>query len=487
MKRAILFLLGGSLLMPLLTHAQVQGAAATESTVKSIKGVELKGKAPVNPQILRVTLPTFQEATLSNGLRVFLLEDHKLPVFSLQFSIRGGGLADPPERRGLAMMTAAMLHEGTTRHTSREIAERFATLGASFGAAATPSSMETVVNVTGLSEHAGAIFALAGDVVRNPTFPADELEKFRTRYLSRLQHQRSLPGFLAREAFMGAIYGEHPGRHVAPPESVLRSVTREDLAGYHDAYYRPNNVILVAHGDLRIGELVTRLEQVFGSWQKAESPSVALPDLSPPGKPGVVLVDRPGSVQTSLWVGSLGIQRDSEDYFPLLVMNHILGGGPASRLFLNLREDKGYTYGVSSMFTGSNFPGVVVAVTDVRTDVTAAAMQELMSEIRRIVAEPVPAQELSSAKRALIGSFALSLDAPRALIANVLTQTIYGFPESYWDAYPQHVEAVTPNDIRRVAAKYYDAGHLQIVAVGDGAALRNVLAKYGEVQAAPGQ
>jgi len=169
------------------------------------------------------------------------------------------------------------------------------------------------------------------------------------------------------------------------------------------------------------------------------------------------------------------------------VMNHILGGGPASRLFLNLREDKGYTYGVSSMFTGSNFPGVVVAVTDVRTDVTAAAMHELMSEIQRIVAEPVSAQELLSAQRALIGSFALSLDAPRALIGNVLTQKTYGLPENYWDTYPQQVEAVTPADIRRVAGKYYDTGRLQIVAVGDGAALRGVLAKYGEVQAPQGQ
>ena len=486
MKRAIPFLLGGSLLVPLLVHAQVPGAPV-ERAAESIKGVELKGKAPVNPQLLRVTLPTPQEATLSNGLRVFLIEDHKLPAFSLQFSLRGGGLTDPPGRHGLAMLTAAMLHEGTKRHSSREIAEKFATLGASFGAAATPSSMETVINVTGLSEHADAILALAADVICNPAFPEEELEKFRARYLSTLQHQRSLPGFLAREAFMGAIYGTHPGSYVVPPESVLRSVTREDLAGYHDTYYRPNNVILVVHGDLTIEELVARLEQVFGTWRKAESLAIPLPALSSPEKSNVLLVDRPGSVQTSLWVGAPGIRRDSEDYFPLLVMNHILGGGPASRLFLNLREDKGYTYGVSSMFTGSNFPGVVVAVTDVRTDVTAAAMHELMSEIQRIVAEPVSAQELLSAQRALIGSFALSLDAPRALIGNVLTQKTYGLPENYWDTYPQQVEAVTPADIRRVAGKYYDTGRLQIVAVGDGAALRGVLAKYGEVQAPQGQ
>ncbi|AMN48235.1 hypothetical protein ACG33_14235 [Steroidobacter denitrificans] len=473
--------------MPLLAHTQVPGTQVAERATESIRGVELKGRVPVNPQLLHVSLPTPQEAVLSNGLQVFLLEDHKLPAFSLQFSIHGGGLADPPGRYGVAMMTAAMLQEGTQQHDSREIAKKFATLGASFGAAATPSSMETIINVTGLSENAAAILALAADVVRNPTFPADELEKFRARYLSRLQHLRSLPGFQAREAFMGAVYGEHPGRYVTPPESVLRAVTREELAGYHDAYYRPNNVILVVHGDLTLEELIMRLEKAFGAWQKAESPPVSLPDLSPPGKPGVVLIDRPGSVQTSLWVGSLGIRRDGKDYFPLLVMNHILGGGPASRLFLNLREDKGYTYGVSSLFTGTNFPGVVAAITDVRSEVTAAAIQELMSEIQRIVAEPVSVQELSSAKRALIGGFALSLDAPRALITNVLTQKSYGFPENYWDTFPQQVEAITADDIQRVAGKYYDAERLQLIAVGDGAALRGILAKYGEVQAISGQ
>jgi zinc protease len=204
----------------------------------------------------------------------------------------------------------------------------------------------------------------------------------------------------------------------------------------------------------------------------------------------VLLVDRPGSVQTSLWLGGLGIERRSDDYFAVLVMNHILGGGPASRLFINLREDKGYTYGVYSFFNGSRFPGVMLASTDVRTSVTEGALQELMSELRRIGSEPVPEDELKNAKRALIGGFALSLDSPQTLIGNLATQKIYSLPPDYWDTYPQRVEVITAAEVQRVAKKYFDAGRLQIVAVGDGAAVKKVLEKYGTVEtaapAAPG-
>jgi predicted Zn-dependent peptidase len=242
---------------------------------------------------------------------------------------------------------------------------------------------------------------------------------------------------------------------------------------------------VIAHGDVTLKNLIVNLERVFGDWPRGDATPPDPPKATAPEKARVLLVDRPGSVQTSLWLGGLGIERNSEDYFAVLVMNHIFGGGPASRLFLNLREDKGYTYGVYSSFTGSRFPGVVVASTDVRSSATEGALQELSSEIRRIIAEPPSAQELANAKRALIGRFALSLDSPQALIANLATQKLYGLPADYWDLYPQHVEAITPADVQRVGRKYYDPERLQIVAVGDGAFVRKALERYGEVEPAP--
>lgn len=481
MKPIVLILAAAMLTCATLGNAQ-QASAPQPASVDSLKGTQLKGKAPVNPQTLRVVLPRPQEAALSNGLRVALLEDHKLPTFSLQLLLTGGGLADPADRRGLAMVTASLLREGTDQRSSRDIAEQLATLGASFSAGASPSSGESSIAVTGLSEHADAILAIAADVIRNPAFPQSELEKYKSRFLSQLQHQRSTPGFLAQEEFMRAVYGEHPGSYIVPPEKVLQGLTRADLASYHKANYLPNNGILLAYGDFNLKDLLQKLERALGDWRKGEARTVALPALSPPAKSRVLLVDRPASVQTSLWLGGLGIERRSEDYFAVLVMNHILGGGPASRLFINLREDKGYTYGVYSSFTGSRFPGVMLASTDVRTQVTEGALHELTAELKRIGEEPVPEQELKNAKRALIGRFALSLDSPQALIGNLATQKIYGLPADYWDTYPQRVEAITANDIQRVARKYFDSSRLQIVAVGDGASVKKVLEKYGTVE-----
>jgi zinc protease len=363
---------GGALLFAwaVLGSAQVASESATPD---SLQGVQLKGKAPVNPQTLRVVLPRAQEATLSNGLRVALIEDHKLPTFTVQLLLTGGGLDDPENQHGLAMVTASLLREGTAKRTSREIAEQIATLGGVFSASASPSSGETAIGFGGLSDKAPAIFALAADIVRNPAFPEAELQKYKSRFVSQLQQQRIQPNFAAQEEFMRAVYGTHPGSYVVPPEKVLTALTRADLERYHKAHYTPNNGIVLAYGDFTLKSLVQQLESAFGDWQKGDARTISLPALQPPTKARVLLIDRPASVQTSLWVGGLGIERRSDDYFALLVMNHILGGGPASRLFLNLREDKGYTYGVYSFFNGSRFPGVVLASPAVRSAVSEGA------------------------------------------------------------------------------------------------------------------
>ncbi len=467
-------------LVPLLCLGQTP-AAPGQAEPESISQVELKGKVPVNPETLRVKLPRPQEAVLSNGLRVYLLEDRKLPTFAMYFVVKGGGLADPPDKRGVAMVTASLLREGTKERTSREIAEQLATLGSSMSASASPSSGESGISVSGLSDNLDATLAIVADVLRHPTFPQTELDKFKARFASQLQYQRSLPGFIAQEQFLSAIYGEHPGSLIVPPEDAIAALTSKDLAAYHARIYRPNNTFLLAHGDVSLKDLTAKLERALGGWEKGAIPDTKLPDLSPPTKARVFIVDRPGSVQTSLRIGALGIERKSEDYFAMVVTNHILGGGPASRLFMNLREDKGYTYGASSTFTGSTFPGFVAAVTDVRTEVTEGAMRELMKELERLAKEPVGKSELENAKRALVGRFALSLDSPQALLSNLATQKIYGFPDDYWDTYPQHIDAVTAQDIQRVAKKYYDPGRLQFVAVGDAGAVREVLERYGAI------
>jgi predicted Zn-dependent peptidase len=318
--------------------------------------------------------------------------------------------------------------------------------------------------------------------VRNPIFPTVEVEKYRTRTLAQLQFQRSSPQFLAQEQFNKAIYGDHPASLVSPPVSSIKRLASKDLVDFHSTYYRPNNSILAIVGDVTLKEMLPKIEKAFGDWQKADVPAMTIPAAPSQAASRIFLIDRPGSVQTVLQLGNLGIERTNPDYFSLLLADRILGGGPAARLFLNLREDKGYTYGAYSGFSGSKFRGTWISSSEVRTDVTEGAMKEFMYELKRLRDEQVSTAELENAKRAIVGNFALSLEQPQSLLQNIILQKIYDLPADYWDTYPQKVAAVTAADVQRVAQKYVDLDHMQIVAVGDASKTREILAKYGTVK-----
>lgn len=448
------------------------------------KGIVIEGKAPVSKEILRVKLPKAQEAILPNGLRVVLLENHKTPTFLMRMVVLGGGLSDPPSAPRTAISTAALLREGTTKRTSGEIAEQSESLGATIDVDTRGSllTFTSSVNVAGLSENFDRTLDIFADVIRNPAFPAEEVEKYKQRMIAQLESERAIPSQITYYRIYKSVYSERPPvTDSASPESV-RAMMPRTLKEFHNAFYRPNNAILAVTGDITMKELMPKLEMAFGDWQRASVPAVKIPPIVPPRKPGFFLIDRPGSVQTSLALGSFGIARDNPDYFAVLVMNQILGGTSQARLFTNLREDKGYTFGAFSGFSGSKVPGFFMLSSDVRTEVTAGALKEFMYEIRRIRDEKVPADELENTKRSLVGGFALSLERPRELLSNILTQKLYNFPGSYWDDYPQQVAKVTAEDVQRVARKYLDLSRMQIVAVGDAATIRSILAAYGNVE-----
>lgn len=474
-----LLLILAFVVMPVM--AQQRGGAPQQQG-QSVKGADIKGRAPVNKEILKVKLPKAEEATLSNGLRVVLLESDRVPTFSMQMVVLSGGLSDPADYHGLASFTAALLREGTATRKSKDIAEQIDTLGATLAAGAGISTFTSTVTASGLVENFDQVLDIFADVVRNPKFPQEEVDKYKQRQIAQLQFQRSIPQFLAAERFQRAIYGDHPAGMIIPPMDSIKKITSADLARFHSTYYRPNNAMLAIVGDVKLKEIMPKLEKAFGSWQKGDVPRTTIPAAPNQGAARIQLIDRPGSVQTVLQLGNLGIERKDPDYFAVLVMNQILGGGPAARLFLNLREDKGYTYGAYSSFGGSKFRGTVVSSSEVRTDVTEGAMKEFIYELKRIGDEKVSATELDNAKRALVGSFALSLEQPTALLQNIVTQKLYDMPADYWDTYPQMVSAITADDVQRVAQKYVSLKNLQVVAVGDASKARDVLAKYGTVE-----
>lgn len=445
--------------------------------------VERKDRAPVSREILQVKVPRPLEARLKNGLTVLIFEDRRAPFISVQLYIGGAGaLFEPSATAGLANATATMLTEGTTSRSSIEIAETIDRLGAAVSAGSSFGSPDTVLSASGLSENFDEWFALGVDVLLRPSFPADELEKLKQRQRAAVREQRSSSGYLTSESFHGAVYRDHPAARVAPTLQSIDRLTREALLQWHRDRYSPGNAILGIAGDVRAKEILGKVEKHLGAWKKSSVKEVWPPGPSPAKSARVLIVNRPNSVQTTLALGNIAIDRRNPDYMPMIVMNHILGGGASSRLFLNLREEKGYTYGVYSDVTALRYPGPWRAGGSMRTEVTSGALAEFFDEIRRIRNEPVSAEELEASKRAIVASFALSLEQPARILGFAITSKQYGFPADYWDTYPAKIRAVTAADVQRVSRKYLVPQALQLVAVGDASQIKPALEKYGPVE-----
>jgi len=449
---------------------------------QSTKGAVIKGKAPVSKEVLKVKLPKPYETTLKNGLQVIILSNHKVPTFNMQMVILSGGFSDPAGEVGAAQFTASLLREGTKTRSSKQVAEQIDALGGTLNANAALSSITSAINASGLIENFDPVLDLFADVVLNPTFPADEFAKLKTRTQGQLRLQRGQASFLANEKFRKVMYGNHPASRFSLSPADLDHLTPEVLQKFHSTYYKPNNAIVAITGDVRPADIVPKLEKAFASWQRGDVPRTNIAETADTGGAKIYLIDRPGSVQTNLLLGTLSIKRTDPDFFPLEVLNAVLGGGPTGRLFLNLREDKSYTYGAYSSLTTAKYRGVLQANTEVRTAVTDGSMKELMYEFGRLRDEKVPANELENAKRSIIGGFALQLESSQSLLQNTVTQKLYGLPADYWDTYPQKIAAVTADDVEAVAKKYINLDKLQVVAVGDAKQIETPLKKYGTVE-----
>lgn len=457
--------------------------SAQDGLTDSPSKVERKNRAPVSNDTVHVRLPRPIEAKLANGLTVLILEDHRLPHVVAELHMRGAGaLFEPENLTGLASATAQMLREGTHKRTSRQIAEELDRLGASVGAGAGFGSVETVFGASGLSENFAAWFDVALDILLHPSFPTAELNQLKERAKVQLRQQRARPGFLAGERFNRAVFGGHPARLVSATLESINALTPDLLSKWHKERYSPRDSVLAFAGDVYPSELLPRLEKWLAGWE-TDSPRRSLP--SPPVAAAarkIYLIDRPGSVQTTLVLGNIAIDRRSEDFVPMVVMNHLLGGGPAGRLFLKLREEKGYTYGAYSGFTAVEYPGPWSAGADVRAEVTEGALTEFFNEIRRIRDVKAGEGELAATKRSVVAGFALALEQPARVLGFALTRKFYGLPDDYWDTYPARIAAVSADDVQRVARKYLNPETAQIVAVGDRGQIQPMLEKFGAVE-----
>jgi predicted Zn-dependent peptidase len=445
--------------------------------------VERKDRAPVARDILPVKLPKPIEAKLKNGLTVLILEDRRAPYITMQLHISGAGaLFEPPAMTGLANATAAMLREGTESRNSLQLAEEIDRLGASIGAGASFGAPDTTINASGLSENFDAWLKLAVEMLLRPSFPADELEKLKQRMRAQLREQRSNANFLLNERFNRLVYGDHPAAQVSASAESIDRLSRENLRQWHGERFAPENSVLGIAGDVRAKELLAKLEKQLSGWKKRPVARPWPQNPRPASARKVMLVHRPASVQTTVALGNIAIDRRSADYLPMVLMNDIIGGGASARLFLNLREEKGYTYGVYSSFSALRYPGPWRAGGNMRTEVTDGALVEFYKEIRRIRDEKVSSRELDESKRSIVAGFALSLEQPSRLLNFAITRLFYGLPSDYWETYASKVMAVSAEDVQRVARKYLEPDALQLVAVGDAAKIKTVLEKYGAVE-----
>jgi predicted Zn-dependent peptidase len=447
------------------------------------KGVVIKGRAPVSNDILKVKLPRPQEADLANGIHLMIIEDHRAPQISMQMLIQGaGGYYDPADMPGLAGFTSSMMIEGTATRTTLQIAQQQETMASTVSVSAGGAGEFATLMVSSLADNFDKTLDLAADVLLNPSFPEAELARLKTRQKAQLVQVRSMPQFLAMERYNRVIYGEHPSSRVLPTADAIDKATRDALAAFHKAHYVPDGAIVAIVGDITMADARKKLEARFGGWKKAGGTVPPVKDPAPIGPGKVYLIDRPNSVQTSLIVGTQAINRTSPDYDVVQLLSSIIGGGPTGRLFLNLREEKGWTYGAYSSLSAPRFVGDWSAQTEIKGDVTDKAVGEILNEVKRARTEPIPEKEFLDKKRSLVASFALALETPGSILNNYITARRYNLPADYWDKYPERMMAVTKAQVQAAAVKYLDPARLHIVAVGDGKKIGDGLKQFGAVE-----
>jgi len=421
--------------------------------------------------------PDVQRHRLSNGLEVWLVERPGLPMSTLRLVVNAGQIAEPREQVGLASLTAAMLDKGTPTRGVLQIADEIDFLAANLSAGASEDA--AFVTLSTLERNLAPALEVFGDVVRHASFPAEEWERVQRERLTSILQAADQPTTRASLEFARRIFGEaHPyGRPVVGTAASVQAITPAELQAFYRRYYHPGNANLIVVGPTPAARLLPLLEEALGGWQAGATAAFQPPaPPAPQAATRLYLVDQPGAAQSEIRIGHLGIMRNHADYFPLLVLNTILGGQFSSRINLNLREDKGYTYGARSAFSMGRLEGPFTASAGVQTEVTRESVIEFMRELEDIRgARPATQQELDFARNAIMRREPLTLETNAQIAGRMQDLILYDLPLDYFDAYNQHVAAVSLADLSRVAREYLRPDRFAIVVVGDQAVVEEAL------------
>ena len=435
-------------------------------------------EAPPRPLPARpVNFPDYELRTLPNGMQVIVVMHHEQPEVTMRILVRAGSAYDPPGKSGTAALVGSLLDQGTATRSSQELADAIDSIGGAMDASA--GGDHTSVGVLVMKDSFSVGMDMLAELVRRPAFAPEEIERQRRQTIQSLAVSLEDPGFIAAAVISRLIYGFHP--YGVPgsgmPETIAK-ITRDDLREFHRRYFTPNNSILAIVGDITADEAMAAATRVFGDWPRQ---AVEIPALPDPPKPTrrVVVVDKPDSVQTAIRVGQLAVPRKTSDFMSIEQAVRVLGGEGSNRLFRVLRSERGLTYAASADINAMLLAGDLIAETDTRTEATAEAVRLITDEFTRMQRERVGDAELAGVQAYMTGSFPMSVETPGAISRQVVNAVFYDLPLDELRTYRQRANAVTADDVQRVARSYIQPERLSVVMVGNAAAFRDQLAKAG--------
>ncbi len=439
-------------------------------------------KKPAAGPVPKAVFPPFSEATLKNGVRVIIVEDHKQPMVWIRTAIMSGSAADG-RYQGAANAVAALLDAGTASRSKDDIARKLDFYGATVGAGADADGLD--VFTSSMKKDLAEVLPIFADVIMNASFPASEVDQYINEQISGLTAEKKNSAWPGRMLGRKLIYGEHPYGAI-PSEETFKSISSELLNTWHDNNFVASNAIIAVVGDVKKSEIVPMLEKHFGSWKKGTVTEPIFPALRPITGMPIYLINRPGSVQSTVRLQQLGLKRNDPNYDPAGFLYAIFAGngsiGFQNRLFQNIREKHAYTYTPGGSLTASIDPGVIVAVAEVRNAVTDSALEQMLYEYRRLSNEPVNTEELTAAKSIVVGNYLMSLADPGMTAQRAIEIAKYNLPKNYFTTLASRVNAMKSVDLQNVARRVYPPNDIAVIVTGDAAQIKEKLDRFGTVQ-----
>jgi zinc protease len=432
-------------------------------------------------------LPKFQRATLSNGLKVVLAERHDIPLVNLALLVDAGYAADQLARPGTARLAMSMIDEGTASRNALRISDELESLGAQL---TTGSNLDLcMVRLSALKANLDPSLAVYADVIVNPSFPQGDFLREQKLQLAGIQREKVTPNSIPRRVLPAILFGS--GHAYGTPasgngtEASVSSIRREDLVKFHQSWFKPNGSTLIVVGDTTLAEITPKLEKLLQGWKPGETPKKNIATVTPPGKPVIYLVDRPGSIQSMVMAAMLAPAKSNPDEIAIEALDQILGAAFISRINMNLREDKHWTYGASTGLPGARGQRMYLAASPVQADKTAEALAEINKELRQVLDErPVTQDELVMARDSLTLSLPGQFEAMSAVANGIADVVQFGLPDDYYQTYPGKVRALTSKDLATAAGRLIHPEAVAWVVVGDRAKVEESLRKLdlGEVR-----